>query len=174
VIRSDVPPAALIAATRAAIREFDPTLSVGRVRTMEAILDSSIDREKMLAVLLLSAAAVSVFLGAIGVYGVAAHAARRREQELGIRASLGARPGQLVTMVLRQAAGFIAAGAVLGVATTLIAARALQSFLFEVSATDPTTVATVTALLVAVALAAIVMPVRRTVVRDPIAALRSN
>jgi putative ABC transport system permease protein len=174
VIRTEAAPAAFISSARAAIRELDPTLSVGRIRTMDAILASSIDRERMLAALLLSAAAVSVFLGAIGVYGVAAHTVRRREQEIGIRLSLGARPGQLVVMVIRQAGMFIVGGTVVGLATTLTTTRALQSFLFEVSATDPVTVASVTALLMAVAMTAVVVPARRAVRLDRIVALRSE
>lgn len=140
---------------------------------MDAILNTSVATERFLAALLLAAAAASLFLGAIGVYGVAAQAVRRREQEFGIRVTLGARPGQIVGVVLRESVGFVLMGAVVGLAAALAATRTLRAFLFEVSAMDPATVAAVTALVIAVALMAALLPARRAMRLDPIAALRN-
>jgi hypothetical protein len=174
VIRSDAPPASLAASVRNAIREIEPTLSVARIRTMDAIVASSIAREQFLAALLLVAAAVSLFLGAIGVHGMAAHAVRRREQEIGIRVSLGARPAHVVRMVLGESAALVLIGTALGLVIALAATRVLRSFLFEVSATDPIALAMVTAVLLGAALMASLLPARRAVRLDPVAALRSE
>jgi len=172
VIRFDGSPASLAGAVRETIREVDTALSVARIRPMDAILTSSVATERFLATLLLVAAGVSLFLGAIGVYGVAAQAVRRREQEFGIRVTLGARPGQVVKMVLRESLAFVFMGAVVGLTTALAATRGLRAFLYEVSATDPATLAAVTALVIAVALIACLVPARRAMRLDPIAALR--
>jgi hypothetical protein len=174
VIRSDVPPASLAAAVRSAIREIEPTLSIARIRTMDSIVASSIARERFLAALLLVAAAVSLFLGAIGVHGVVAQAVRRREQEIGIRVSLGARPGQVLRMVLGESVALVLIGAALGLVIALTGTRFLRAFLFEVSATDPMPLAVVTALLIAASFMASLLPARRAVRLDPIAALRSE
>ena len=141
---------------------------------MDAIVAGSIASERFRAALLLLAAAVSLFLGAIGVYGVVAETIRRREHEIAIRVSLGAQPSQLVAMLLRESGVFVLVGTVLGLAIASIATRALRSLLFEVSATDPVTIAIVTALIIAVALVATLVPARRVVRFDPIAALRSE
>jgi len=172
VIRSDGPPTWMASAVRQTIRDVDTALSVARIRPMDAIVTTSIATERFLASLLLVAAAASLFLGAIGVYGVAAQAVRRREHEFGIRVTLGARPGQIVGMVLRESAALVLMGAAVGLATALGATRALRAFLFEVSATDPVTVVAVTALVIAVALIASLLPARRAVRVDPIATLR--
>jgi predicted permease len=174
VIRSDGYLTSSAGAVRQAIREVDTSLSIARIRPMDAILTASVATERFLAALLLVASAASLFLGAIGVYGVAAQAIRRREQEFGIRMTLGARPGQIVGMVLRESAGFVLMGTAAGLTTAFAATRALRTFLFEVSATDPATVAAVTALVIAVALMASLLPARRAVRLDPIAALRSG
>jgi putative ABC transport system permease protein len=174
VIRSDVAPASVAAAVRSVIREIEPALSVARVRAMDSIVASSIDRERFLAALLLLAAAVSVFIGTIGVHGVVAHAVRRREREIGIRVSLGAQPSDVMRMVMGESVALILTGAALGLGCALATTRLLRAFLFEVSATDPAPLAMVTALIVAAALVATALPARRAVRLDPVAALRSE
>jgi ABC-type antimicrobial peptide transport system permease subunit len=174
VIRSGAPSDSLASAVRQTIHNFDGALRVARIRPMDAILTASIASERFLAILLLIAAAASLFLGATGMYGVAAQAVRRREQEIGIRMALGARPSQIASMVLGQSAAFVLPGTALGLATALAATRTLRAFLFEVSAMDPLTLAGVTALVIAVALAAVLLPARRAVRLDPAAALRRS
>ncbi len=174
VIRSDAPLGSLATSVRSAIREIEPMLSVARIRAMDSIVASSIARERFLAALLLVAAGVSLLLGAIGVHGVAAQAVRRREQEIGIRVSIGARPAQVIRLVLGESIALLLIGAALGLGIAMVATRVLRSFLFEVSATDPVVLAMVTTLLIASALIASVLPARRAVRLDPVAALRSE
>jgi len=172
VVRSTVAPASLAAGVRSVIREIEPTLSVARVRAMDSIVTSSIERERFLAALLLLAAAVSVFLGTIGVHGVVAHGVRRREREIGIRVSLGALPAQVVRMVVGESVTLILIGAALGLGMALAATRVLRTFLFEVSATEPMPLATVTGLIIAAGLIASFLAARRAARLDPVAALR--
>jgi putative ABC transport system permease protein len=173
VIRLDGPTTSLASAVRQVVREVDAALSVSRIRPMDAIRQTSVATERFLAALLLVAAAASLFLGAIGVYGVAAQAVRRREQEFGIRVTLGARPDQIVGMVLEESVRFVLVGAVVGLVASLAATRTLRAFLFEVSAMDPATVVAVTAFVIGVALMASLLPARRVMRLDPVATLRS-
>jgi putative ABC transport system permease protein len=173
VIRAQ-PSDLLVHTVRQTIHGFDSALSVARIRTMESIVTTSIARERFLAAVLLVAAGASLFLGAIGVYGVTAQAVRRREQEFGIRVTLGARPGQIVGMVLGESAVVIALGTTAGVAIALASTRVLRASLFEISATDPATVAAMTLLVMAAALLASLLPARKAVRMDPVAALRNG
>jgi predicted permease len=174
VIRTGAFAPSLAGAVRDIIRDVEPSLSVARVRSMQAVAGESVASERFLAILLIVAAASALFLALVGVFSVAAHAVRRRQQEIGIRASLGARPGQLVAMVARHALLLVAAGTVVGVTIALATARTLRSFLFEVTATDPLTLAVVTAMLTIVAGIATVVPARRAATLDPVTALRSE
>jgi ABC-type antimicrobial peptide transport system permease subunit len=141
---------------------------------MDAIVMTSIARERFLAGLLVVAAVVSLLLSAIGVYGVAAQTVRRREHEIGVRMSLGAGPRQIVAMVLKRSTTYVLIGAAVGLAAALGGTRALGAFLFEVRPTDPMLLGIVTALLIGVALLAVLVPARRAVRLDPVTALRRD
>lgn len=141
---------------------------------MDAIVSRSRARDSFVATVLLIAAVVSVFLGVLGVYGVVAQAVRRREREIGVRIALGARPGPLVRLLLRESVTAVMAGAAAGLVVALVATRALHSFLFGVSATDPLTLIVVTTVLVAIAVLAAFVPARRAATSDPIAPLRGE
>lgn len=174
VIRSAAPPLTLVASVRSAIHEVAPELALGRVRSMESIVRRSTARESFLTLLLLVAAASSLFLGLVGIYGVVAYAVRRREQEIGIRVALGATAGQVTRLVLREWFSILAAGLAVGTLTALASTRALRSMLFEVSPTDPLTLGVVAVLLAAVALVASLVPARRAARTDPMVALRAE
>jgi predicted permease len=174
VIRSTAPTLPLTASVRSAIREVAPELALGRVRSMDSIVRRSTARESFLTVLLLVAAASSLFLGLVGIYGVVAYAVQRREQEIGIRVALGATAGQVTGLVLREWFRILAAGLVVGTLTALASTRALRSMLFEVSPTDPLTLGGVAVLLAAVALVASLVPARRAARTDPMVALRAE
>jgi ABC-type antimicrobial peptide transport system permease subunit len=141
---------------------------------MDSIVRRSTARESFLTVLLLVAAASSLFLGLVGIYGVVAYAVQRREQEIGIRVALGATAGQVTGLVLREWFRILAAGLAVGALTSLVSTRALRSMLFEVSPTDPLTLAGVAVLLAAVALVASLVPARRATRVDPMIVLRAD
>jgi ABC-type antimicrobial peptide transport system permease subunit len=174
VVRTDVPPLSLAGAVRQVVRGVDDTMSIARVRTLDDIVGRSRAVERFTAALLLLAALVSLLLGSVGVYGVVAQAVRRREREAGIRIALGAAPGTLVRTFVRDTAAAVLTGAVAGIVLALAATRALRALLFDVSPTDPVTVAFAAALLVSVALVAALIPARRAARADPVVALRAE
>jgi putative ABC transport system permease protein len=172
IVGTDSAAGSIVAAVRQAIRDVDSTVSVGRIRPMDDIVSAAVSAERFLAALLAMAATTALFLGATGVYGVAAAAVRRREQEFAIRSTLGARPGQIAADVLIHSSRFVIAGAAAGLAAALSLTHTLRAFLFEVSAVDPVTVMATTLLVVVVAMSATLLPAHRATRIDPAAALK--
>ncbi len=160
------------AAVREAVAELDKSLPVYRVRTMDELVASSVSEERFQATLLTVFAAVALALAAVGLYGLLAFAVGQRTCEIGVRLALGARRGQVLGLVVRRALALTLAGLALGLLASFAFSRVLESLLFEVSATDPWTYGVVAGVLLAVALAASVVPARRASRIDPITALR--
>jgi putative ABC transport system permease protein len=174
VIRADVPPLMLAPAVRELVKEIHPVLGVARIRTLEGIVGASLARERLLTLLLAVAGGGSLLLGAVGIYGVVGYMARQRTQEIGVRMVLGARAREIVGLVLLDSIVMVGAGAVLGLVIAAVGTRALQSVLFGVSSGDPLTLLAITALVLAVALAAILGPATRAARVDPTTALKSE
>jgi ABC-type lipoprotein release transport system permease subunit len=105
---------------------------------------------------------------------VVSYVARQREREIGVRVALGAAPGRVLGLMIRQGMTPVAVGLAVGLAAAAAATRALQALLFEVSATDSVTFAAVPALLAVVALLASYLPARRAARVDPLVALRAE
>jgi putative ABC transport system permease protein len=124
--------------------------------------------------LLASFAAAALALAAVGIYGVMSYSVARRRGEIGIRMALGAKPGDVLRLVMGEALGVAAAGAAAGLAAALALTRLMRGLLYGVGATDPATFAGVCAVLTLVALAATYIPARRAVRIDPLTALRSE
>lgn len=160
------------AAVRETVWAFDPTISVARIRPMDAIVAESFAPERLLGALLLAAACMSLLLGAIGVYGVTAQSVRQRRQEVGVRIALGAPRGKLVRMLMVEPLAPLLTGLAVGLPMTFAATRGLRSLLFEVGAADPLTYVGATVALVVVAAAASVPAALRAVRLSPVAALR--
>ena len=126
----------------------------------------------MLAALVAAFAAVALFLAALGIYGVLSYSVSQRTREIGVRMALGARAGSVIALVVGQGLRLAALGAALGLVGALVLSRALRSFLYEVSASDPVTYLGVAAVLLAVGLLACLLPARRAARIDPLIALR--
>ena len=172
VVRTDSNPEALIPAFREAVWSVDGNMPVSQLASLEEVFGASLAAERFLAWLLGAFAALAVLLGSVGIYGVMAYMVSRRTREIGIRMALGARPADVLKGVMNRGVALTAAGLALGLAGAVAASRALASLLFEVSPTDPLTLAGVLILLAAAALFACYWPARRATRVDPMVTLR--
>jgi predicted permease len=174
VARTEGDAAALQPVMRSAVAEIDKDQPISIFATLENNVWQSLGAQRIVASLTAAFAGLALALSAVGLYSVLAYAVSQRTSELGIRMALGAQPGDVRGMVVRQAVRTGAVGIVLGLAAAPIATRVLSSLLFGVSPNDPATFAGVAATLVAVLLAAAYLPARRATRVDPMLALRTE
>jgi putative ABC transport system permease protein len=172
VIRTEREPAVLASAIRAAIREVDTDQPVARIRTLERIVDESVAPQRVTMLLLGAFAVLALVLAGLGLYGVMSYLVAQRTHEIGLRMALGAQPGQVLRLVVRQGLALAALGAAIGVGGALALTRLMSSLLFGVTARDPAVFLSVPVMLVAVALGACLLPARRASLVDPLVALR--
>ncbi len=170
-VRTNVPPSSLVGAVTAAIRSIEPNVPVTNVRTMEEILARARGRTAFSTLLLAIAACVALVLGVVGLYGVVSYLVSQSTREIGIRMALGADQGSVCRMFLKQGLTVATVGVLLGLVVTFTITRLLDSMLYEVSTTDPLTLAAVSLLLLTVALAASYLPARRAARVDPLVAV---
>jgi putative ABC transport system permease protein len=164
--------ATYVASVRAAIRELDASAVVDNVATMEQIFSNGLSRPRLFAVLAAAFALVGAVLAAIGVYGVTAYAVTQRTRELAIRLALGARPRELLMLMVGQGMAWTFVGLMLGVIGSVSLSRYLQGVLFGITPLDPTTFVLVSVMFLIVAALATLIPARRTTRVDPLVALR--
>jgi putative ABC transport system permease protein len=174
VVRTSGEPLALAETVRKAILSLDPSQPVANVRALTEVVARSLGDRRLTAMLLGVFALAAVSLAAIGLYGVIAFAVTQRTREFGIRVALGATKGDVLGLVLRRGLLLAGIGIACGVAGSFGLTRLLARFLYEVKPTDPITFATVSALLLAVALFASWFPARRAAKVDPMVALRHD
>ena len=173
-LRTDLDAASLTPAVRDAVQAIDPQQPVARVRTMDEIAGTLGEERRFNTVLLALFSGVALILAAIGTYGVMAYSVTRRTREIGVRMAVGARPADVLRLVLGQGAGLVAVAVILGLTGALAANRVLTSQLFETSATDPGPLAIGAATLCAFALLACYVPARRAMRVEPLVALRDE
>jgi predicted permease len=173
VVKAEGEPRALVAPIRAALRRIDPNVPIANVRTMEEVVKTSKAAPRLAGGLLALFAGLALALAAVGVYGVLSYAVSERTSEIGVRMALGAEPGQVLGLVLRDGLRLALVGVGLGVLLALGVTRVMRSFLHDVSPADPATFAAVAGLLALVAAAATALPARRATRIDPAHALRS-
>jgi len=174
LIRTTGSPSRLIGAIRNALDELEPNLPYVELRTMPEILRPVLQPRRLGASLFAVFGALALVLAGIGLYGVIAFAVAQRTHEMGIRLALGARPRDVVTLIVRQSAVLMLAGLVIGIAAALAAAKLVTGLLFGVTPVDPVTLAGVVVLLAAAATLASWLPARRATRVDPMVALRSE
>jgi putative ABC transport system permease protein len=172
VVRASGDPAAIAPAVRNVIRRAEPLAAIARVQTMEQVVAGSVAARRFATVLIAGFAAVALLLAGIGIYGVIAYSVSQREFEIGLRLALGATPRAVVRQIIGEGLRTAMIGAALGLVVALATTRLLRSMFVEVSVTDPLTLASVTALLVIVALGASWLPARRASAVDPLGAMR--
>jgi predicted permease len=174
VIRSSANPQALAEEVRKAVREIDPELAVSDMRTMDQIADAGIATPRFGFFLVGLFAAIAMVLAGIGTYGVISYSVSQRIPEFGLRLALGAPRGQLLRLVLTQAAKLAIAGTAAGVVAALAMARVMASMIYQVSPADPATFGGVAVMVIGIALLACYVPARRATKASPMAALRSE
>jgi putative ABC transport system permease protein len=168
---SDADTQQVTSAARQILHQMNPDLPP-RFRTFSQVYSESLGSRRFNLLLIGFFAGIALLLATAGVFGVMAYSVSRRTREIGVRVALGARPRDVLAMILSQGVRTVLTGTVIGIAGSLAVTRAMQSLLFEVTATDPLTFAVVVALLIAVALLACYIPAKRATKVDPMAALR--
>jgi ABC-type antimicrobial peptide transport system permease subunit len=158
----------------AAVRALDPDLPVYNVRTMQSRVDESFARRRLVTWLLTTFAGLALALAAIGVYGVMSYLVGQGSRDIGVRVALGASRRQIVAMVMRQGLLIVGVGLAIGIGGALAFSGVVRTLLFGVVATDPLTYASVSTVLIAMALLGIYLPARRAATVDPVTALRSE
>jgi putative ABC transport system permease protein len=174
VVRTNGDPSALAPAVRRVVRALDPALPVYDVRPLAEYVAGARAAQRFATILAATFAAVALLLASVGVYGVIAYATTRRRYEFGVRLALGARPGEVMTLVLREGVVLAGIGLALGVLGAGLGARVLRNQLFGVGATDATSYAVAVVAIGVVALAASWLPARRAAAISPLMAMKAE
>jgi len=173
-VRAAGDPRRLVNAIQDQVLAIDKDQPVTNVRTLEEIVNGLVALRRFQTTLLAAFAGVALALAIIGIFGVLSYSVAQRRSELGIRVALGARPSDVMRMVLQQAGMLVAVGVALGLAGALALTRYLESLLFGVERTDWQSYAAAAAVLSVLAIAAALIPARRGATADPLAALRAD
>jgi predicted permease len=163
-----------LAAIRQQIAAVDADLALADIATMEERLGKSLWRQRFTASVLSALCLIALAIAALGVFGVTSYLVGQRTHEIGVRMALGALPGDIFRLALKEGVVSVLIGIALGVAGSLALTRFLGNLLYGVSAKDPLTLAAVAILLALVALAACSIPARRAAKVDPLIALRTE
>jgi putative ABC transport system permease protein len=174
VARSGSDQDGMAAAMRAEIKALDKDQPVTNIRTLDQLLANSISQHSFYLTLLAFFATIALFLATVGLYGVVSHTVRQRTHEIGVRMAFGAQSGEVLRLIIGYGMKLTLIGALIGLAGALALTRLMKTLLFEVSASDPLTFASVSTLLALVALLACYVPARRATRVDPMAALRAE
>ncbi|HSJ32461.1 MAG TPA: ABC transporter permease [Longimicrobiales bacterium] len=155
-------------------QRLDPSLPLGEARTIERVLARPTDASRFLMLLMTTFAALALVLAAIGIYGILSFTVLQRRREIGVRMALGARPADVLGLVVRQGVALGAIGACIGLLLAIYGARFLGSLLYGVRPIDPATLAGVVALVLVITAVACVAPVLRAVATNPVQTLRGD
>ncbi len=171
-VRTQGDPRRLIAAIQQQVWAIDKDVPLTDIKTLDESVSASVAQRRFQALLLVSFTAVALALALVGIYGVISYSVAQRTAEIGVRVALGAQPGNILALVLKQASVLILIGITGGLAGALGLSRYLSSSLFAIQPSDPATYASVAVLLASVALLACLVPARRAARVDPMVALQ--
>ena len=171
-VRTNGDPLTVVPFLREALTATDPQARIGEVATLEARLSTAVVQPRFYAAFVGSFAGLALLLAALGIFGLLSYAVAQRQGEIGIRMALGARRGDIVALVTRQATMLVAVGAAMGMASAAASTRLLESVLYGVDSDDGVTFVAAPLVLVAVALVACWLPVRRATRVEPMDVLR--
>ena len=172
VVKSTLPPSAVVASIRQVARSVDKNLPVTDIGTMPDVLDASVAQPRFRTWLLSAFGLVALLLAAAGVFGVVSYSVTSRTREFGVRAALGASPANIGRMILTEGLVLAGGGLLVGLAAATALTRFLRSELYGVAVYDPTTFLVSAAILLAVAVIACFLPARRAMWVDPMITLR--
>jgi putative ABC transport system permease protein len=172
LVRSEIGRDRVAEAAQAAAATLDPGVPLYEIRDVDELVAESLGRRRFALLLFLAFGGVAMVLAAIGIYGVMAYSVTLRTHEIGVRVALGARPAQVLRLVVRQGLVLAAIGLGIGLATAAFLGRLVKGSLYGVGHTDPLTLLAVAALLFAVAAFASWVPARRAARIEPMEALR--
>jgi putative ABC transport system permease protein len=174
LVRSRGTPANLTSEVKEQVRAVSPSQGIQDVQSMDTILSDSIARPKLEVVILGVFGSVALLLACVGIYAVISYSVEQRTREMGIRLALGAAPGSILGMVLREGLLLAVAGIGAGLAAALVLTRYLATLLYTIRPTDPPVYAAVSAILALAALAGCYFPARRATRVDPVVVLREE
>jgi putative ABC transport system permease protein len=172
VVRSTVEPTSLAPSVRNAIFSVDSNQPVADIQTMEQRIENSIADSRLLTTLLSCLSAIALILSIIGIYGVITYYTAQRTREIGIRMALGAKPGDVLRLILKQGMFMALIGVGIGILAAIAVTRVLSSMIYGVSATDPLIYGAIAALFVTTMLLGCYIPSRRAMRVDPMDVLR--
>ena len=172
-VRTERPVETFIPAVRAAIGDVNRGISL-EFRNFETQVNDSLLQPRMVALLSAFFGGLALLLAMIGLYGVTAYGVARRQAEIGVRMALGAQPGSVVWLVLREVAAMLAIGTVIGLAASLAAGRLVASLLYDVKPHNATLLALAAVVLGVAAGIAAYLPAHRAARLDPMVALREE
>jgi putative ABC transport system permease protein len=173
-VRAKGDPTALAGDVRAQLRELDPDVPAAYMASLDTILARSLAGRRLHTALLSAFAALAAVLAGVGIYGVVSYTVSQRVPEIGVRVALGARPRDVVRLVMGQGTALVLKGLAIGAVAAFALARVTTSLLFETGAADPATVLAAPLLLLAVAMLATYVPARRAMRVDPVRSLRQE
>jgi putative ABC transport system permease protein len=174
VVRASGDPLPLVASLREAVTRGDSQLAVTYVDTMREMMARTVANERYRATLSSAFGGAALLLAAIGLFGLLTRAVNERRREIGVRMAVGARPGDVVRLVMREGSALVAGGLLVGVPAAFVAAQLIRSQLYGVAPSDPHIFVLVCAVLGVVACGAMALPAIRASRTDPISTLRAD
>ncbi|HVY92565.1 MAG TPA: ABC transporter permease [Bryobacteraceae bacterium] len=174
VMRTGPPPRAMLPSIRRAVAEIDPNVPLVEVTTMEEQIAKGLQRERMFATLCGGFGVLALVLSVVGLYGVMAYSISRRRGEIGVRLALGARPLDVLAMVLREGLVLAGAGILIGVPVIFLGAKYVAKELYQMKPIEPVTVSLTLGILLLSAIAAISIPALRASALEPSETLRQE
>jgi len=174
LVRTTLPPESVTSAVRRAVLALDSEQPVGNLQSMEEVISATLAPRRLVVGLLTGFSIVALVLSLLGLYGVLAHTVTTRTQEISVRMALGARPGQVLSLVVGQGLKWVVSGIAIGLITAFLATKVLQSWLFEVSIHEPSWFVAAPVLVTAVGLFASWLPARRAARIAPARALKEE
>jgi putative ABC transport system permease protein len=174
VIKTEVAPSGIVRVAKDTIWAMDPSILVTHLHTFDDVISRSVANPRFRMIFLTGFAALAAVIAVVGIFGVLAYSVVQRTHEIGIRMALGAEPRHVLCSILRRGLTLAGIGLAIGGVLSLYAVRALKSYLFEISPTDPPTLAAVAIVFTAATMAASYIPARRATRVDPMVALKQE